>query len=182
MEEPQKINSFEELLALASQEQRERLCADLEWTEKTCYHISTIISAFAIGILDSYPYYRGFQMPPNFEKVMNYMALKLEEEFAEYDVKGLLPTVNLIKLKGVYKRLAMGCPEYVEWNSINVSPDENVRFSTVYDGVGNEPEFIDIEVPPHNACLYLRAKTRENKAFDKIFEKTHGKNILEKGE
>jgi hypothetical protein len=165
------FNDFlSDAIAGANQLNIDRLASNPEWTDKEYYHIQTLIQAFAHGIISSYPYYKGYTLPPNFEKVMAYMADAIEKEF-NYEI---VPQVGLLKMKGVYKRLAMACPEYVEWNTIG-NPDPNGIYGvSAYDGVRTKPDFIDLDVPPHNAVLFLRSHTRENKAFDKEFKENYG--------
>lgn len=165
----EESNSFEDLLAGANQLNLDRLCADPEWTEKEYFHIHTLILAFSDGILSSYPHYKGFQLPPNFEKVMNFMSLELQKYFTDE-----VPQVNLMKMRGLYKKIAMKCPEYLSWNKIG-NPEPNGIYGVSRDTpTRNTPDFIDLDVPPHNACLYLRMHKREDKKFEKEFKEKYG--------
>lgn len=159
--------SLKDLIAIVTQEQNDILANDKEYTEKYHYHMHTIIEAFAIGVLSSYPYYQGFQMPPNFEKVMNYMSLKLQEEFNNEEV----PDVSLLKMRGIFIRLAKNCPDYVAWNDIGSGKTGEIKCVSRYDTTPKSPDFIDLDVPPRNAINYLRRHMRETKAFDEKFNK-----------
>ena len=164
MEENEKSKTFGEIIAGANQLNLDRLCADPEWTDKEYYHIHTLITAFSDGILTSYPYYKSYQLPPNFEKVMNFMSLEIQKYFSD-----ILPQVNLMKMRGLYRKIAMQCPEYVAWNDIG-NPEPNGIYGVSRDTPTRDiPEFIDLDVPPHNACLYLRMHTREDKKFEADF-------------
>lgn len=158
-----EFDNLDDAIKAADQLHNEKLACDPEWTEKTYYHIKTLIEAFAVGIISSDPYFKIYSLPPNFEKVMNIMAELLQKEF-NYDT---CPQVGLLKMKGVYKRLAMTIPEYVAWNDFGGS-----QFTSRFDATPTEREFISLDVPPHNAVLHLRMHTRENKAFEERIKKS----------
>jgi len=166
--------SFEEMMSEASREQANRLADDSEWSEKITIHIHSIINAFILGVNMSYPYYWEYQLPPNFDLVINKMSNLLHKEFKE-QIETTLECVqiSLLKLKGVYRRLAMSIPEYVEWNDIG-NPEGN-RFTSSMDmgKIDTEPSFIDLDVPPHNAVIYLRNCERDNKRFEEEFKKKY---------
>jgi len=157
--------SFEELLSDASVRQANRLANDPEWSQKITIHIHSIISAFALGVLTSYPYYISFQMPPNFELVMNKMSLLIQKTFDVLTNECV--EVSLLKLKGVYYRLAMSIPEYIAWNDITGNSFDITTTPT-------NPSFIDLSVPPHNAVIYLRNEERNYKRFDDELKKKYG--------
>lgn len=165
-------DSLENLFKIAEQNNTERLCSDPEWTEKFHYHIHTIITAFSVGILQSYPFYWGYQLPPNFTKVMDYMSSALQKEFNNEEV----PQVNLIKMRGVYKRLAFQSPDYLDWNNIG-NPEGGFHAVSRYSSIPSEPSFIDLAVPPHNAVLYLRSEMRATKKFDENFKKKYPNDL-----
>jgi hypothetical protein len=156
------FNSFEDLFAKANYEDTERMVKNPEYTTNEYIHISVLITAFAVGILDSYPYYTNFQMPPNFEKVMNYMSLELQKEFDYAEV----PKVCLLKMRGVYKRLSLKCKDYVDWNKIGEDKENNYR-DCIEEDIPSSPQFISLDCPPRNAINYLRRYIKEQKEFEK---------------
>ena len=159
--------SFDEMMAGVAQKHANKLAQDPEWTDKIHIHKHSLVEAFAQGILSSYPWYKGYQLPENFETVMNRMSILLQEEFSGGNLE--VVQVGLLKLRGVYKRLAMSIPEYVAWNDI----PGGSRIVTRYDDVANEPSFIDIDVPPHNAVIFLRDRERDYKRFNEEFERKY---------
>jgi hypothetical protein len=165
-----------ELFSELSRKQANRLASDSEWSEKICIHIQKVILAFAHGVISSYPYYRGFHLPQNFELVMNKMSDLLHDEFRDQlEETGSFECVyvGLLKLRGVYKRLAYSIPEYCQWNEIGNTNGED-RITHRYSPTLTEPEFIDTDVPPHNACVYLLHEERKQKEFDKKFKEKYG--------
>jgi hypothetical protein len=165
-------DSLENILKIAEQNNTERLRSDPEWTEKNHFHIHTIINAFSVGILNSHQFYWGYELPPNFAKVMNYMSNALQNEFKNE----VVPQVNLIKMRGVYKRLAFQSPEYLDWNNIG-NPGEGVYAISRFSSIPSEMSFIDLAVPPHNAVLYLRGETRATKKFDEDFKRRYPNDL-----
>ena len=157
-----KFDSFDDLFAKAYYNETERMAKSKEYTTNEYIHMSVLITAFAIGILESYPFYIKFQMPPNFEKVMNHMSLELQKEFNYVEV----PKVCLLKMRGVYKRLSLKCAEYVEWNKIGEVSENNYRDLMDDGGVPTSPQFISLDCPPRNAINYLKRYIKENKEFD----------------
>lgn len=169
IEEP----SLDEIISLAIQENINHLANDPEWTEKNNIHIHVLITAFSTGIMTSDPFYFGYQLPPNFEKVVNEVSLKIQKRF-ENEKYPEVPEVSLLQMRGLYKKYAMECPYYVEWNNYKGT---RTQFVSRYNSFsGTEREFISLDVPPHNACLYLRSKNREDKKFNEEFNKKYGKN------
>ena len=166
-------DSLENLIKIAKQNNTEQLCSDPEWTEKYHFHIHTIITAFSVGILNSQQFYWGYQLPPNFAKVMDYMSVALQKEFNSEEV----PRVNLIKMRGVYKRLAFQSPEYLDWNNIGNNPGKGIHGVSRFSSIPSEPSFIDLDVPPHNAVLYLRGEMRANKKFDEDFKRKYPNDL-----
>ena len=164
--------TFDEMMADTAVKHANSLARDPEWSNKITIHFHTVINAFAIGVMTSYPYYKGYRHPPNFELVCNRMAYLLSQEFDNQICDYECIEVSLLKLKGVYKRLAMSIKEYVEWNDIG-SP-EGDGIVTRYDST-QRPSFIDLDVPPHNAVIYLRNEERNHKRFEEEFEKKYGK-------
>ena len=67
----------------------------------------------------------------------------------------------------------MQIPEYVEWNDIDQSSGLEIE-SSIYS-MRTTPSFIDLDVPPHQAVIYLRNCERDHKRFDKEFEEKYGK-------
>jgi hypothetical protein len=168
--------SLSDLLAAATQENNDRLASDTEWTQKNTYHIHTIIKAFCDGVLSSYPYYVGLHLPPNFELVVNKMSDLLHAELKKYMVGLECIEISILKMRGIYNRLAMSIPEYVDWNNIGDDRDgDGIQIVSRFDKTQTKPSFISLTVPPHNAALYLRQETRESKRFDEEFEKKYGK-------
>ena len=165
--------SFEDMMAASAVENANHLANDPEWSEKIVIHIHSVINAFILGVNQSYPYYRNYKLPPNFDKVINRMSELIHEEFREQLKDHECIVVSLLKLKGVYRRLAMAIPEYVAWNDIGV-PDGDSIVSR-YSETENSPSFIDLDVPPHNAALYLRNCERDSKRFEEEFERKYGK-------
>lgn len=163
-----------DILSEALRKQSNMLASDLEWKDKICIHIRQVILAFAHGIISSYPYYKGFHLPQNFESVMNRMSDLLHEEFRDQlEAENSLECieVGLLKLKGIYKRLAYSIPEYCQWNEIK---GESGGIVHRYSPTLTSPDFIDTDVPPHNACVYLRNEERNHKEFDKQFKEKYG--------
>ncbi len=168
--------SFEEMITDAQVQQSNRLADDTEWSDKITIHIHSVINAFILGANQSYPYYFNYQLPPKFDVVINKMSKLLHEEFKEQIETNLeCVEISLLKLKGVYRRLAMSIPEYVEWNDIGNPQGSKFTSSMNIGEIDTEPSFIDLDVPPHNAVLYLRDCERDNKRFDKEFEEKYGR-------
>jgi hypothetical protein len=155
------MENFGELFSRADYESTQRMALDPTYTTNEYIHMSVLITAFAVGILESYPYYNNFQMPPNFEKVMNFISLELQKEFDYVEV----PKVCLLKMRGVYKRISQRCQEYVEWNKIGEYNDVNFR-DLVEEDIPQHPQFISLDCPPRNAINYLKRYIKENKEFD----------------
>jgi hypothetical protein len=165
--------SFGELIAQAHVDAANRLAEDPEWTTKIVIHIKSIIEAFALGCMQSYSYYNNFQIPPNYELVINKMSLLLQNEL--YITEECVE-ISLLKLRGVYNRLACSIPEYVAWNEIGTS--ENRLLSNDNESQ-DTPSFIDLFCPPHNAVIFLRDKERDYQRLNAEFEDKYGKSTYD---
>ena len=136
-----------------------------EWYRKEYTHLHTILEAWAYGIISSDAYYREYHLPDGFDAVFNHISKRLTEKFP----KEVVVEVSLCEILQWLREWAMECPEFILWNDLPGKP-----YVTRYSPVATEPEFIDLNVPSHNAALFVRDKRRHDRAFDRRFEREHG--------
>ena len=160
------LKELEKMMDEATIQQTVRLETDPEWSRKEYTHVHTIMEAWAVGVLSSYAYYEGYELPDNFGTVFSHIGKRLAQKYPGEAV----PQISLVEIKQMLGGWARECPEYIAWNDLPGS-----QFTSRYSPMATGPEFIDLSVPPHNAALYIREKRRHDKAFDNIFEKEHGR-------
>jgi hypothetical protein len=139
-----------------------------EWSRHEWTHLATIMEAWAYGVLSSDPWHRGFQLVENFEVVFNHVSARLQSHFAAPEnqerVSGFAEVVeiSLVEVKQWLGQWAAECPEFLAWNERGGS-----GISHRYSQTPDVPQFIDLDVPSHNAALFLRERRRHEKAFDR---------------
>lgn len=141
-----------------------------EWSRREWTHLATIMEAWAYGVLSSDPWHTGFRLVENFEVVFNHVSARLQEHFAATEnqerVSGFAEVVeiSLVEVKQWLGEWAAERPEYLAWNERGGS-----GIVHRYSQTPNAPQFISLEVPSHNAALFLRERRRHDKAFDRRF-------------
>ncbi len=142
------------------------LAADPEWADARHHHIQTLMTAFAVGVLEADPYYQGYRLPPDFSAVVDLVADRVARHFPGQEV----PVVSLVEMKALYTEWASEHPAFLAWNETDVL----VGITHRYSAVPTERQFIDLGALVHQACLFLRESTRRADEFDRRFEAEHG--------
>lgn len=141
-----------------------------EWSRREWTHLATIMEAWAYGVLSSDPWHKGFRLVENFETVFNHVSTRLQEHFAAPEHQeavsqlAVVVQISLVELKQWLGEWAAECPEYLAWNERGGS-----GITHRYAETPDLPQFIDLDVPSHNAALFLRERRRHDKAFDRRF-------------
>lgn len=165
---------FDGTLDKMNREHDKQLSSDPVWISKNYFHIKTLIAAWAHGIISADSYFYGYKLPPDFELIVNYMAFSLWKKFGEE-----VPKVSLYEMKHFYKNTAMELPQYRKWNEWDGGV---VEVTTRYSPTSKERSFVDLDVPPHNACIFLRNETRYHDTFDRKFDEFWAKGRDERRE
>lgn len=155
--------NIKDMIDLVSQNHRESLYDDPEFTTNKYFHIKLLIEAISVGIIAADPYHKNYYLPKNFEKVMNYFVSKIQERFTDEVIH-----CCLIKIEGISRKILFSCPEFLEWNTIG-SPDD-INIVTRYDDLPNEKQFMDLDAMLRNAINHLKNTIRKHEEFDKKFE------------
>lgn len=148
----------------AAEEQAQRLAADPEWSTPKYVHVHRLVEAFAVGVISADAWHRGYTLPHDFVGVVNWIAFNIQREWPNEEVVQL----SLIDIKQRLHGWAMEHPSYRAWNDL---PGSGIV--TRYSETPSSREFIDLDVPPHNAALHIRQHHRECEAFDAKFRAEH---------
>lgn len=153
------VNDLEDSGAFeqAEKEAKNRLSQDPEWFNQEWTHKKRILTAFAVGVLDADPYFIGYQVPENFEKVINFVAAKIEERWKEEVV-----LVSLVELEGFYQFCLEQSPEALAWN------EGETTFVSRYSPTPSKRDFIDLGALVRNCAIYLRTERREFRFHDRF--------------
>jgi len=146
-------------------EQTIRLETDPEWSVRRHTHCHSLMEAWAYGVLSSFAYFRNYQLPDNFEKVFKHIAMRLNDKFPDE----VVPKISLCEIRQWFKQWAMELEEFREWNTLPGSQVTH-RYSSLPSG----PTFIDLDVPSHNAALFIRNQRRIDDEFDRKFKEQYG--------
>lgn len=160
---------FSGALEEACELNKQRLSRDPEWATPKHYHLHTLVTAFAVGIINADPWHKNYKIPPNFENVINWISFCIQEKYKEVVVQ-----VSLVEMGKNYREWADQNPYFLEWNE---SPKGTViGITSRYSSTPEERDFIDLDALIQNAVLYLRDETRKNEEFDRKFEEEYKTN------
>jgi hypothetical protein len=141
-------NNINELIEQADRQQNVHLACDKEWSTPRYHHTSTLVQAFAQGVLSADPWYVGYQTPPNFEHRINQFSLAIQQKYEGEEV----PKLSLLDMRDFCDIfLHMNC---MEWNEV-----EGPEFCSRYSATLKKRSFIDLDAAKHNVCLFLRTIT-----------------------
>jgi hypothetical protein len=153
-------------------EHRAELSADPEWAFQEWIHLRDVVTAFSVGILSSYPWYKGFQVPTGFEAVMNRLALAVQAKWPGPDNE--LVELSLLEIEDFYREFVEGDEQCQAWNRIGGVGDKTVAFVTRYSITPVVQQFIDLGALTRNAAIWIRAERRRHAESDKSFEAKYG--------
>lgn len=145
-----------------------RLGADPEWSAKRHIHVSTLVQAFAHGVLSSDPWHKGYRVPPGLDGVLNWIAFKVQEEFKDC----LVPELSLIEIVERFERWGAEHPQFQKWNECD-APGTVISIVSRYSDTPDCRQFIDLGALVRNAAIYIRTDRRENDRFEERFRKEH---------
>ncbi len=117
-------------------------------TEKTCHHIHSLITAFAVGVMMADSYYIGYQLPVDFDKKINQFSLFIQEKFKKDFEIILISYKEFNELVSFF--LKENCIEWNNWTG------EKFSFTSLYDVANLTPSFIDLDGAAINATNYLQ--------------------------
>ncbi len=138
-----------------------RLETDPEWSRREWTHIHGIMEAWAYGVLSGDSWHYGYRLVENFEIVFNHVSNRLQEKFTDV---GEVVEISLVEVRQWLGEWANEVPEYLAWNERGGS-----GIVSRYTPTPSKPQFIDLNVPPHNAAIWLRDQRRHERAFDRRF-------------
>lgn len=129
-----------------------------EWTRREYTHVHSLMEAWAYGVLCGDSWFHGYRLVEHFDIVFNHISQRVQEKFG----KEIVPQVSLIEIRQWLGEWAKECPEYLAWNERGGS-----GVVSRYTPTPSEAEFIDLDVPPHQAAIFLRDGRRHEKAFER---------------
>ena len=150
---------------------RASLTQDPEWVfdqdQWTCP--SDVVAAFVYSTIVSSGWFIGYQVPANFEKVINDLAKAIEAKWGD-----LIPTmqvfeVSLCDLLVFYERFIESSSECKAWEEIG-----GETIISAFSPVPTKPQFISMDVLARNAVLHIRDQRRKHAEFDRKFEEKYG--------
>jgi hypothetical protein len=151
-----------------------RLATDPEHTEKKYWHKAELIRGFAAGVLAADPWYNDYRVPPNFERVLNRIAIAVDAwKFDE------VVHASLQDLRQFFHATAMALPEFVAWNETD---GPGIAFVSRDSPTPNHRSFIDLDAVFGNVINTLRNWKRDDERFETQFEKDHPEFRKPKGD
>jgi len=157
---------FDGTLEKATENMREILAKDPEWTTPKFVHAHELVTAFAVGIMRADPWFKGYALPFDFEGVVNWIAFCIQKEYPDE-----VPKVSLLEMEANYRRWGMEHMSFRQWNET----DKVVGVTSRYSPVPDSRDFIDLDALVRNAAIFLMDEIRKNEAFDAKFEAEYGK-------
>ncbi len=156
---------------------RATLEADTEWARQVPTHLGSIMAAWSHGVITSNEYYHGYALPDHFDVVFAHISRRLCEKFpADEAFMGAVVDISLCEMRQWLKEWAMELPEFRAWNDL---PGSGV--TSRYHATGDTPSFIDLDVPSHNAAVYLQNQRREERAFEIYMARKYPPGCPEEG-
>ena len=155
-----------DLVEQASAKANRRTAADPEHTTKRCWHKSELVRGFAAGVIAADPWYRGYRLPPNFERVINRVAASIDKTFTG----GEIVHASLNELRAFFDETVMADSEFVGWNKAD-GPD--VVFVHRYSPTPSKRDFIDLDAVMQNVTTVLRNWKRDDDRFEAKFQQDH---------
>ncbi len=157
------VEELEESGALdeADRKNQARLETNPEWSRQEWTHLSTIMEAWAYGVLSGDSWFHGYRLVENFEVVFNHVSERLQQKFPDK----VVVEISLVEIRQWLDEWAMKCPEYLAWNERGGNGIVNR-----YTPTPSTPEFIDLSVPPHNAAVWVRDCRRHDAAFERRYK------------
>ena len=145
-----------------------------EWSRREATHLHEIMTAWVVGVLQSYEYYRnqnGYELPANFGRVFSHISRRLCEKFPENKgYMGAVYEISLCEIRQWLKQWAMELSEFQRWNEL---PGSGITHRN--SPLATKPTFIDLDVPSHRAAIYVRDQRRNAEAFERYFKRVHPK-------
>lgn len=165
---PDSPESIDDAIERAGMHAQARMLSNPEWTAPRHYHLNSIVEAVAAGIIAGDPWYRGYQLPPNYEAVVNRAAAMLQDSPPGQLHGDEVLEVSLLDMKTWLKEVLTKDSDFVAWND---APGDctTSRCSTTPE----QRVFIDLDAAIQNIAINLRDQTRKSDAFDARFKKNH---------
>jgi hypothetical protein len=147
----------------ADRQQQADLETDTEWTRRDWTHLGTLLQAWAHGILSADAFYRGYRLPENFAAVFDHVSQQLQEKFPGE----VVVQISLAEVRQWFKQWAMQSAAFRAWNERGGAGPGTIAWTSRYSPTPDHAEFIDLDVPSHNAAIWLRDRRRLDAAFDR---------------
>jgi hypothetical protein len=116
------------------------IASSAEWTTPRPIHLALIVEATSYGILSADFWFQGYQVPPHFEEVLNWVAFCVQREWT-----GLFAELSLNDLEAWLLQTLLDNPYAQEWNG-------NLRRNTparrYYESLKNAERGYDLETRP----------------------------------
>lgn len=133
------------------------------------YHCHTLVVAFAYGVLSADPWHKRYQLPPNFEKVVNVVAAAVFERWPTEEVVVIAPNDFAEFCRDTLKENE----DFLRWNDWPGHPADSITFVDRYTPTPEARDFIDLDAVFQNVAVYLRDQARLSADFDARFEADH---------
>jgi hypothetical protein len=78
-------------------------------------HIATIVTGFAVGVLKADMYFKGYRLPPNFSKVVDYVAERAQAMPWKTQMDSVVQ-VSMGELEKFYETCLAESPEAMAWS------------------------------------------------------------------
>lgn len=144
----------------------ERLSGETEWNAKHWTFRSEITGYFAMWACRQSPY----GVPDGLENVCKYLDACLRRQY-EWSTGGMeelsLCEINKVLYDILYEQ---GVKEFDEWNRCKKGDTPEILYTSSFDKVNPDYDFIDLDALLHNVCISIRDERRKNKAFDEAFQ------------
>jgi hypothetical protein len=152
----------------------ETLTTDPEYTRKRAWHVHQVLNGIAVGILGADPWYRGYQLPPNYELVVNRFADAIQSNPPGDMWNGeVFRALSLLDIRDWVRKTAMEIPEFVAWNETDGS---EMNFITRDSSVPLERQFIILEAVFQRVMCVLRNWARDEDRLEAKFEAEFGRS------
>jgi len=138
----------------------------MEHTTRRSWHLSELVRGFAAGILKADPWYTGYQVPPNYEKVLNRLAEALQRD-CPGERSGEVVIASLAEIEEWFIRHAHMDDQFMAWNVDPFTKGPSVKFVTRDTPTQTRREFIDLDAITQGVITTLRDWRRQEDEWER---------------
>lgn len=137
-----------------------RILSEGWFTTPRLTHQRDLIRAFVVGVLNADMFYFGYQTPPNFQEIIDYVARKVNELVGKEEIVNISPVDASRRLVS----WASECSDFLDWGEpvgITIVTATSAPFKT--------RQAMDLDAVRQNIAVHLRDMHRLMDDFDKRF-------------